>query len=113
MLLESAAPSETIDVSVANVLVDAFELSRVCANALLRRSPATPWICGVCARAARRVSEMCAGMCDQDYRWAECAAQCCACAAACDAAAERFRSGSRRRQQLRRTKGQDGLNTIH
>lgn len=84
LLLELEPASPNADLALLHALTDGFELSRVCAHALLRRSHLSPAICGVCAVAARRVAEACLITHEVHEGLTACAVTSHACARACD-----------------------------
>ena len=89
LLLELDSSSTNADRALLQALTDGFELSRVCAHALLRRSRLTPAICRLCAAAVRRVTETCRTTLEVHDGLNGCAAASNACARACEAVARR------------------------
>lgn len=87
LLLELGAVSASSDLKLLHALMDGFELSRICAHALLRRSYLSAAICSICAAAMRRVAEACLITHEVHEGLTVCAMASHACARTCDAVA--------------------------
>lgn len=71
---------------IKRALMDGAELTRVCADMMMRRSPLANEMCMMCAQACDMCAEACMSMPDED-RMARCAESCHRCSEMCRAMA--------------------------
>lgn len=71
-----------MDAQIMRALMDCTEMTRLCADMIMRRSPMTTDMCAMCARACEMCAEACKAMPD-DAQLTKCAEMCRRCAQTC------------------------------
>ncbi|MDX6328739.1 MAG: hypothetical protein QOI83_1122 [Streptomycetaceae bacterium] len=70
------------EMQIMRALMDCTELTRICADMMMRRSPLMAEMCAMCARACEMCAEACMSM-PNDPQMARCAESCRKCAEMC------------------------------
>ncbi|MFJ6215917.1 four-helix bundle copper-binding protein [Streptomyces sp. NPDC092296] len=71
-----------LDAQIMRALMDCTDMTRMCADMMMRRSPLSTKMCEMCARACDMCAEACRSM-PGDAQLAKCAESCARCAEMC------------------------------
>ncbi|AXI76626.1 four-helix bundle copper-binding protein [Peterkaempfera bronchialis] len=76
-----------MDAQIMRALMDCTDMTRMCADMMMRRSPLSAEMCGMCARACEMCVEACKSM-PNDAQLTRCAEICRKCAQMCRSMAD-------------------------